>query len=122
MSIPIVVNTSRQIQAGIDELESAWRSYANAARYMLETKKDFDAGLRYANQSLALKEDWYTFWIKASLLAAKGDYRGRARAGGEGVRDGKKAGEDFVLEPDLRRDLADWSRRAKSEGKLTSAR
>ena len=60
VSIPIAVNTSQQVLSGIADLDSAWRSYANAARYMLETKKDYDAGLKYADQSLALKEDWYT--------------------------------------------------------------
>src|SRR5262249_50268620 len=60
-SLPISANTAQQVQASIKELDGAWRSYANAARFMLETKKDFDAGLKYANQSLALKEDWYTF-------------------------------------------------------------
>ena len=57
VSIPIAVNTSQQVLSGIADLDSAWRSYANAARYMLETKKDYDAGVKFADQSLALKED-----------------------------------------------------------------
>ncbi len=42
---------------------------------MLENKKDYDAGLKYVDQSLALKEDWFNVWIKARLLAAKGNYK-----------------------------------------------
>ena len=49
---------------------------------MLENKKDYDAGMKYVDQSLALKEDWYNLWIKAELLAAKGNVKD-ARATGE---------------------------------------
>ena len=65
----------------ISSLDNTWRAYANAARYMLETKKDYDAGLRYIDQSLALKEDWYNVWIKALLLAAKTNYRNAGTTG-----------------------------------------
>jgi hypothetical protein len=118
-SIPISVNTSQQVLSGIADLDSAWRSYANAARYMLETKKDYDAGLKYADQSLALKEDWYTLWIKASLLAAKGDWRG-ARDNGERAHQlAQKLGDGFVLDYELRQNIAEWSKRA-GDGKLTA--
>ena len=74
VSVPIQVNTTQQVQAAINGLDTTWRSYANAARYMLETKKDYDAGLKYIDQALALKDDWYSMWVKGALLAAKGDF------------------------------------------------
>jgi hypothetical protein len=120
LSIPIAVNTGQQMMAGIADLDTAWRSYANAARYMLETKRDYDAGLKYADQSLALKEDWYTYWIKASLLAAKGDWRGAQESGQKAYALGQKLGDGFVLEYELRRNVADWGKRADAEGKLTA--
>jgi hypothetical protein len=120
VSIPIAVNTGAQVLAGIADLDTAWRSYANAARYMLETKKDFDAGLKYADQSLALKEDWYTYWIKASLLAAKLDWRAARENGEKAYQLGQKLGEGFVLEYELRRNVADWTKRAEAESKLTA--
>ena len=44
LSIPIGVGTSQQALANITTAtDNTWRTYANAARYMLETKKDFDA-------------------------------------------------------------------------------
>src|SRR6185295_331597 len=39
-SVPIQVGTTQQIEAAIGGLDEAWRTFANAARYMLETKKD----------------------------------------------------------------------------------
>jgi hypothetical protein len=119
VSVPIGVNTTRQVLSGISELDSAWRSYANAARYMLETKKDYDAGLKYADQSLALKEDWYTYWIKGSLHAAKGDWKAAREAGEKAYQLGQKSGDSFVLEAELKKDISEWGRRA-GEGNLSS--
>jgi hypothetical protein len=73
LSIPITVETGTQALANIKAaVDGTWRTYANAARYMLENKKDYDTGMTYVDQSLALKQDWYNLWIKAQLLSAKG--------------------------------------------------
>jgi tetratricopeptide (TPR) repeat protein len=121
VAVPIAVNTSEEIAANIKNLEDAWRSYANAARYMLETKKDFDAGIKYADKSLALKEDWYTYWIKAALLAAKGDYNGAHSQGERAYQLGQRLGDGFVLEPELKKALADWSAAARGRSPAASA-
>ena len=112
VSIPIATNTTQQVLAGIDALDNTWRSYANAARFMLETRKDFDAGLKYADRSLALKEDWYTYWIKAALLAAKHDYKDAIVQGERAYELGQKAGDGFTLEAELKQALADWKKRS----------
>ena len=92
LSIPIGVETSQQALANINNaVDNTWRTYANAARYMLETKKDYDAGLKYVDQSLALKEDWFNVWIKAELQAAKGDYKDARRHRREGPRAGRRS-------------------------------
>jgi Protein of unknown function (DUF2911) len=111
VSIPIATNTTQQVLADIDTLDNAWRSYANAARFMLETQKDFDAGLKYADKSLALKDDWYTHWIKAALLAAKHDYKGAITEGERAHDLGRQLGDAFALEPELAKALADWKKR-----------
>jgi hypothetical protein len=109
VQIPIATNTNQLVQRGIRDLDDAWRSYAQAARFMLENKKDFDAGLKYANQSLALKEDWYTRWIKAALLAGKRDYREATAEAERAYQMGPDGGDAFVvLEPQLKKNIADW--------------
>ena len=57
---------------------------------MLETKKDYAAGLRYIDQSLALKQDWYNVWIKALLYAGKGDYKAAEKGSPARLRPGRQ--------------------------------
>lgn len=114
VSLPIQTHTAQQVQVGLDELDTTWRSYANAARFMLETKKDFDTGLVYADRSLALEEDWYTLWVKAALLAAKHDYTQAVEVGQRSYDLGRsKLGDGFALEPELGKALADWRKQKR---------
>jgi hypothetical protein len=120
VSVPIQVNTSQQVQAAISGLENTWRSYANAARYMLETKKDYDAGLKYIDQALALKDDWYSMWVKGALLAAKGDF-GSAHDWAEKAHTlALQVGNAGSLEPELNKSIAEWGRRSGRTGKEAS--
>jgi hypothetical protein len=111
LSIPIKVHTAEQALANIAaSLDGTWRTYAFAARYMLETKKDYNTGLKYIDQSLALKEDWFNLWIKASLLAGKGNYKDAYALAEKAYQLGQKA-EFFFFEADVKKALADWKKK-----------
>jgi Protein of unknown function (DUF2911) len=111
LSIPIAVQTSAQALANIaSAVDNGWRTYANAARYMLETKKDYDAGMKYVDQSLSLKEDWFNVWIKAELLAAKGNFKDARTTGDHAYELGKKS-PGFFLEGDLKKTLEAWKKK-----------
>ncbi len=112
LTIPIAINTTQQVMASIVGLDSTWRSYANAARYLLETKKDYEAGLRYIDQSLALKEDWYNVWIRALLFAAKADYKEAEKEAERAYDLGLKSGDAFFPEAELRKARSDWSQKS----------
>jgi hypothetical protein len=120
VSIPIQVDTAQQVQNAINGLDGLWHSYANAARYMLETKKDYDAGLRYIDQALSLKEDWYSMWVKGALFAAKGDYGvardWAVRAHDLAVRSGNAGG----LESEINDSIAEWGRRGGRTGEASA--
>jgi hypothetical protein len=114
VSVPIKAGTGAQALANIkNALDSSWRTYASAARYMLESTKDYDTGLRYIDQSLALKEDWFNVWIKASLLASKGNYKDAYPLAEKAYQLGQKA-EVFFLEADVKKALADWKKKSQS--------
>jgi hypothetical protein len=111
LAIPIAVQTSAQALANINSaVDGTWRTYANAARYMLENKKDYDTGMKYVDQSLALKEDWYNVWIKAELQAAKGDYKDARATGDHAYELGKKS-DMFFLEGEIKKTLEDWKKK-----------
>jgi len=111
IALPIGVNTSRQVAVDLVGLDSTWRSYANAARYMLEAKKDYVAGLFYVDQSLALKQDWYNVWIKALLLAGKGEYKAAAKEAQLAYDLGSKSSDATFPEAEIKRTLADWGQK-----------
>ena len=111
LPIPIAVQTSAQALANINStIDGTWRTYANAARYMLENKKDYDTGMKYVDQSLALKEDWYNVWIKAELQAAKGNTKD-ARATGEHAYELGKKSDGFFLEGEVKKTLEEWKKK-----------
>jgi hypothetical protein len=111
LAIPIAVQTSAQALANINSaVDGTWRTYANAARYVLESKKDFDVGLKYVDQSLALTEDWYNVWIKAELQAAKGNTKD-ARVTGEHAYELGKKSEGFFLEGEVKKTLEEWKKK-----------
>ena len=111
LAIPLAVQTSAQALANINSaVDGTWRTYANAARYLLETKKDYDAGMKYVEQSVALKEDWFNVWIKAQLQAAKGNYKD-ARATGERAYELGKKSDGFFLEGEVKKTLEEWKKK-----------
>ena len=111
LAIPIAVQTSAQALASINSaVDGTWRTYANAARYMLENKKDYDAGIKYVDQSLALKEDWYNVWIKAELQAAKGNTKDARATGDHAYELGKKS-DAFFLEGEVKKTLEEWKKK-----------
>ncbi len=112
LSTPIHVNTTPEVLTNINALDNTWRAYANAARYMLETKKDYDVGLRYIDQSVALKEDWYNVWIEALLLAAKSNYKDAQTAAERAFELGLKSNDTFFPEAEIKKALADWTQKS----------
>jgi tetratricopeptide (TPR) repeat protein len=106
--IPIALRTSEQMQGAIKSLDDVAPRYAQIAAYMLETKRDYDQGLEYANKAVALGEGWYNLWIRASLFAAKGDFAAARQDASRAYELGHKAGDAFTLEPTIRRALALW--------------
>jgi hypothetical protein len=106
--IPIELETDAQVKSQLQSLDGAWRRYADAAWFALEKGTDPRAGLRYVDQSIALRETWYNAWIKASLLAAVGDYRQAREEADRALGIGRTAGDEFTLEGQIQEALRRW--------------
>ena len=88
--------------------EGAWGPYNTAARYMLESVKDYDAGLQLVDKSIAAKEHWYNLWTKAQLLAAKGKYKDAMTYAQKAKALGDKTPQAFFMADDVNKALKDW--------------
>ncbi len=106
--IAIKVGTDAQAAANIKAMQdNAWRPYTNAARYLLEQKKDYDGGLALVEKSLSIKEDWLNLWTKAQLLAAKSKYKEAYPLAEKAKTLGEKA-DFFFFADDVKKALTDW--------------
>lgn len=108
VSVPIQVDTAAQAQANIKAaIDGAWRAPTAAARYELETTKNFDAALKYADLSISLQPTWYNQWTKAEILAQKGNYA-EARKFAQAAWDMGEKDPSFFAKDAVSKALADW--------------
>jgi hypothetical protein len=108
VSVPIKVDTATHAQANIkNALDNAWRPHINAASYVAEHSKDLDLALKYADTSLAIDSNWYNNWIKAELLAKKGNYA-EARKHAQVAWDLGQKAPNFFFKDAVAKGLADW--------------
>mgnify|MGYP001565486416 CR=1 FL=1 len=117
VSFKVVLATEKQSMDNITTtLNSTYRNYNGAARYMLENKKDLDMGLTYINQSLALSPDqWYTHWLKAQLLKAKAMDKDAYTSVLKAKELGDKAGEGFFFKKEVEKAVIDWKPAGKKK-------
>lgn len=109
VSLPIKLNTQAQALAGIKAMtDGAWAPLNSAARYMLESKKDYDAGLQLVDRSIASKEHWFNLWTKSQLLAAKGRYREAYTYAEKAKQLGDKTPDAFFMADDVKKALQEW--------------
>jgi len=108
-SLPIQVGTRAQGLANIKTAtDGAWAPLNSAARYMLETTKDYDAGLQLVDKSIASKEHWFNLWTKAELLNAKGKRKEALTYAEKAKQLGEKTPQAFFLADDVNKALKEW--------------
>lgn len=110
LRVPIAIkaSTESQVAANIKGLEdNSWRPYNSAARYFLDSKKDYDHGLQLVERSLSLHEDWFNLWTKAQLIAAKGKPAEACPLALKAKGLGEKT-ESFFAADDVKKALGDW--------------
>ena len=110
--IPIKVEVEKQSQANIDKaLNDAWRAYRNAAEYYSK-KGDYEKAVAYIDQSLAMNNNWYSNWIKAEILMAKGDKKDAKKQGKMAIEMGQavydERGQDFTYRAGLEKEMKEW--------------
>jgi len=109
VSFPIKAKTAEQVAAGIKNvMDFGQRPYANAARYLLDSKGDYDQAMKLVDQSLAIKEDWFNDWVKAQLLASKGHYKDAYVLLQKADALGQQNAATYFAAPEVKKQLAEW--------------
>jgi len=99
VAVPFEVETSSMAKANIEKALSGseeadmWSVYRNAANYYHNNNMEAEKALEFVNKSIELKGDsWYSYWLKAEILAEKGEYKNAVKA----AKESKKVGEDVA--------------------------
>jgi len=108
ISFTVDLKTDEQAKDNIDDL-LGWRGYARSARYFLNADQ-FDEGLKYIDQALALDDEWYAHWIKAELLKGKGETK-KAYAHMEKAKELGEKAKSFFFRERVDKALAEWSKK-----------
>lgn len=112
VSVPITVDTKAHALASVKQnVDGAWRAHANTARWLAESTKDYDAALKYADTSIQMSPQWFNTWVKADILAKKGDVQQALTLGQQAYDMGMKDEKAFFLKADVEKALADWKKK-----------
>lgn len=99
--LPIQVDVKdlaqQNIEKAINESEEVdkWKVYRNAANYYHNAGIESDMALEYINFSIEGKNDsWYSYWLKAEILADAKKYKDAVKAAKEAKKVGEKAAQE----------------------------
>lgn len=116
ISIPIEVDVDAKawenIMAAIDEKPEDDRVLRNAANYCAESGQKLEEGLTWINKSIEIKEHWYSYWVKADVLAAMKNSKEAIKAANKAIELGEAAAEEsgkpFKYKGELEEAIAKW--------------
>jgi len=118
LRLPFSVATEKlamkNIERALEETKQKdWRVLRNCASYMVDSKGNLEMALEWIDSAIKLKEDyWYSYWIKAEVLAGLEKYE-EARTWGlkaieMGARQAEEAGNEFVYGEGLKGEMEQW--------------
>ncbi len=107
VTLPITIETNALVAAGIDGYaKGSARTMANAARHYKRVKQ-LDKALAMIDNALAIDETWFALWIKADILAEKGDIKAAYPVAEKAYALGSKD-EYFFWKDTIEKALEDW--------------
>lgn len=105
VKIPLTVEVHPVAISNIEEAigesdpDELWRVYRNAAGYFYNNKLDMAQALSYMDESIALKQDsWYSYWMKAEILAEQKEYKLATKTAKESMKIGEAAAKESDTE------------------------
>jgi Protein of unknown function (DUF2911) len=118
VSFTVNLDTDTQAKGNIDrELGRTWRTYNSAARYYLDNNKELETGLKYADQSISLKDEWFNNWSKAQILAAMNNKSEAYKFALKAKELGDKNVDGFFYKTQVEKAIVDWKSATPVKGK-----
>lgn len=75
--------------------DEAWQVYRNAAGYYYNNTDELDVAQTYIDKSLEMNENsWYSFWLKAEILAKRESFKDAIKAAKESIKVGEKSAKE----------------------------
>ncbi len=119
VTIPFTFNVNDIAMKNIDkalaesEEEGKWRVYRNAANYFYNNKIEMDRALEYMDMSIAANQtSWYSYWLKAEILAEKKMYKEAVKSAEMSKKVGqeaaKKDGSEFGYNEMIDKGIDSW--------------
>ncbi len=113
VSVPIKIDTAKMMAASIKEaVEESWQTHAQVARYYGNAGNDLEAALKYADTSLGIESNWYNNWVKAELLAKKGNFAEARKLAQTAWDLGKKDEKSFFAKTQVAKALEEWKNKS----------
>ena len=121
VSLPLAVETQKQAIANIEQALADAQGddkkgvYRNAANYYYNQKIDAEKALEYINLAVeGNTTNWYTFWLRAEILAENGNYKEAIKSAEKSKRMGKEAakegGKSFAYAAMIDQGIATWKK------------
>jgi hypothetical protein len=108
VSLPIKLHTDEQVAASIKGLQSGgWSPWAQAARWELD-QKHYDTATQLVDKSIEIKPTWLNTFVKAQLLAARGNYKEAHALAEKAKAMGEQQPQGFFMKDQVEAALKTW--------------
>lgn len=121
VSVPFKIETMKMAVASIDKAlaaakqEDKWQIHAQAADFLMNNNGDIASALTHADESVKLKSSVWNLWIKAQVLAKKGDYASAVDTANKLEEAGKASKDDGEYYEEIKKEvntsIAAWKRK-----------
>lgn len=107
VTLPVKLKTAEQAAAAIQKLEEPSGQYTAVARYYLE-EKDWPNSILWADKSLAAKESWLGYWVKAQALAGQRKFKEALPLAEKAQALGQQNPAQFFYASEVQKALSEW--------------
>jgi uncharacterized protein (DUF2141 family) len=111
VEVPFTLDTDGHVKTEIDRAVAEGKEldqvHYKAANYYLQTKKDYTTAMTHIDKSIAIKEAYFNFFLKAQVLHETGDNKAALKLGKKAKKLAKKDKKPGWVEY-MDKNMADW--------------